>query len=238
MMIGADETITAISATTENASYPAANLLDSDPKNPWRATTHTATLTLDVSAGTDMVAIFGIENATSVTITVYDALLAVVATTTQTITDLINRAALAFTPQAAAHTITIALTGAGGTIVGATICRAADSLTLPEPELGLQRSFEDYSVRLKYKVGGYYFSQRGRARKYAGTFDLTDAEDEDLQDACHEFGPLPLMVFVVDGVTYRQKDAVFGSLSIDAPPTAGFVFAGHKQVRFNIDEVI
>lgn len=72
--------ITAVSATSENANYPAVNVLSDSQLEPWIAGSQTATLTMTVSGGANGVGLVGIESMT-VGIVVKDGGGAVVAST-------------------------------------------------------------------------------------------------------------------------------------------------------------
>lgn len=233
MIICSDDKINGISVSTESVGYPKENLLDLDVKNPWRATTNTATIEVDVDNGANVLGLFLIENATTADITFRNSTFDALKNFQQTISALNNRIVFLLDVPGIVR-VDIVLSGTEN--IGASVLRAGDGLTVLNPEYGLSRTYEDYSIIHPYKTGGYYTRKRKRARKYSGSLFLTTSEEEELQSIFEEHGPSPMMICLND--KSLQSDSFFGSLLVSGNPSTSYDFVDYVKLGFTAMEFV
>lgn len=222
MKLISTEKQTAVSAGSEDASYPATNLINNDKnKKVWKAdgvNTATVTLTVDDEGDSTACAI-GVtgSNADTIDITVKKPDATTLNTATYTLDATARRYKQCwheYTTEAGwgQHDIDIDLTAAAGATVEAGIMRAGIVTTLTlNPQYGLKAAPEDYSIVKEYADGSRYIRVRDIVRRYSGNLVLARSSALDLYDIYKDFGPTPVMVLVADGINDLEW-TVFGTI--------------------------
>lgn len=227
----------AISATSFDPNYPAANLIDNDiPSKLWKADdTNTATLTVTLDSGSQAVAVFN-TNAESVTITAKDNGGGAIKTDTFSLsgTRTYDRCWLEYTQENASHSATIALTAAAGTTVSAGIVRAGTIVDLPNPAYGIQEGRKDFSIVKELNNGALYIKKRNLARSFSVDLVLARASEfYNLTDVCDYYGPNPLAILLVEDITDEQW-CVYGHM-LD-PFQGGHSYPSNSTITLSIQE--
>jgi hypothetical protein len=201
---------TAVVASSQDANFPAANLLDYKPAKYWRAASGVdeADLTLSVASGAKYLGLFG-TNAESAVVVVKNGAGVTQSTDnidlTETGRTTFNRFWLEYTQLNEAHSIVITLTAAAGVTVYAGVVRAGAGVVLDNPDEGLKEGKNDYSVVHEMSSGAVYIRKRQIVRTFSGQV-LTERDTELylLTDLYDYFGPQPLAMLVAEGFDDRQ----------------------------------
>jgi hypothetical protein len=200
------DNISSITADAENASYPAANLLDDHPKKVFKGKTKRAVITAVVTGGGALAIIA--TNAVSIRLvlstgqtiewdyTYYHPLssdgvrwdpgevswdTSGDTTTTERIKltgDIDGVAWFDFEEERTSnYTATITLVAEAGQIIQAGVIKSGTLRTFVDPAYGIQEGLEDYSVEKELNNGAFYY----RKRDIATTFDfqIVPARDPD-----------------------------------------------------------
>jgi hypothetical protein len=232
---------TAVAASSQDANFPAANLLDSKPAKVWRAAAgvNEATLTLSVASGAKYLGLFG-TNAESAVVVVKNGAGAIQSTDNIALTQAgrttFNRFWLEYTQLEEAHSILITLTAAAGVAVYAGVARAGAGVVLDNPDEGLQEGRQDYSIVHELSSGAIYTRKRMIVRTFAGKV-LTERESELylLSDIYDYFGPHPLALLVAEGFDDRQWSC-FGRF--EKPPPSAHETGELSTASFSIVEAV
>lgn len=192
------EAITAVSASNEDASYPASNLLNSRPKKVWKGTGAAETLTFTLTGTTSGLAIFN-TNATGASFVLSDpngvtlesgvvleagAQLASVAPNVTQIVAL-NGTDGAFMVQwqeiTGSLTLEVSLVNNSGEVLFAGVATGGEVYSAPDPELGMTEDIDDQSIDDEYPNGISYTKDGDSLR----VFNIEAIMERD--DAFHNF---------------------------------------------------
>lgn len=220
---------TAVTASSENTSYPASNLLLEQVSKVWRsvaasAPIATVTLNIAVPAGVNnALAIFG-TNATSIAYAIKNTaedttyFSGTLDTTPASPARTFNRAWLEWTSNGNALHIILTLTApttatyheCGEIVVGETV-------TIPDPKAGLSQSRVNFQTIQQLAGGGYYVHAGEKPR----SFDLSwvmlrETEFDDLDEIYEEIGQNPLAMMLSDGLNNDLKWCGYFHM-VDAP---------------------
>lgn len=115
-----------------------------------------------------------------------------------------------YTPQTAAHTVTLILTAASGVTVEAGVFRGGVMVeVLRNPNYGVSKGPKKYHIVKKYNDGSRYGRRRDVVREFTITLKPSEDKFEDLYDLDEATSPDPVMMLLVDGVN-DPKWTVFG----------------------------
>lgn len=244
--------ITSISADSENANYPAENVLDNHPKRPWKADgDYQATLTADISSMTD-IAIFA-TNAQSAQITITDPNAIEWEAgvdweagvewdnieISQPVTSLIQQGsayALWSTIGVidAPVTAEILLTTTTDQTLYAGIVVAGDALEFPNPKYGLGEMVIDYSISIPLSNGSEYYKKRELVRQFSGilTVERDNYFYSFVSSVIRDNGSVPLAWQITDG---GDNWVVYGKANM---PSGVHQYYRHSDINFTITEVV
>lgn len=181
----ADDNISAVSATSVDPAYPAANVLDNSTILPYRAADQIATMTLDVKGGASGLGLVGLD-AKQIIITVRDSEGEVVVTQTVDLSGINNyyiwltqqwqsRTAYGFTYplQMSPHTIDIEIdSGNVGTVPEIAVAKAGMVRAQPHArELQLQL-VEQGAVEDTFHDGGLYYIEGKLVKEFSAALRL------------------------------------------------------------------
>ena len=222
--------ITAIAASTEDASYPKENVEDDFRTNYWLSTASPATLTLSVSTGASAVGI-AYTNATTVRVQSTDP----VFDHTYTIDSGHPNVFAYYGVSSGAHTVTLTFTNAKADPYCG-IVRCSNVYTFDNPEYGLQEGLKDYSVSKRYNNGALYYLQRNIVRTFSGNI-LVDRDTEFwvfLHTIAKAQGLSPMFWQVTD--TDAEDWAIFAEL--EDMPGGSHDYPEHSKMSFSLVEAI
>ncbi len=258
MRVIAESSVTAVSASSENPEYPAANLLDEHPKKKWLAadaSVSSAVLTVEVSGRTGGLGLVGIV-ADAVAVSVSDP----GGITWQNVTwqdvdwvavppDLDLEVSLVhgddfatmwavFDQFEATVAITITLyRNAGSAGVLAAGCLRVGALDeIPGLQYPIREELVDYSLARELANGATYVLKRDIVRRFSGSL-LVRREDDFYtfcRDLARRYGSRPMMWNLVD--SKGMEFVVYGRLS--AMPVGSHVGRVRSTVEFEILEVL
>lgn len=186
MRVIAENLITEIAASSENANFPASHLLDEHPKRLWKADgANQARLTLSIGANTNCIAIFNTNaqravcNISDPNETAWEAgtewetgtewATSDIDATTQLISirDDINALWIEFEGSTIPLEADITLTNYDDT-VHAGVAVGGIGLSFRDPRYGLQEGLVDRSVTIEMSNGSFYNHPRDRVRTFSG----------------------------------------------------------------------
>lgn len=185
MKVIAKNLITAVTASTANANYPASNLLDEYPGFLWKATGATATLTFTVTGTCSGLALFN-TNATNASFTVsganqaewepgvawetgvaWSALDTVEVTQTLDLDGVSGACIVQWSEiSGTAVNVVISMTNEDGDILQAGTAVGGKVLSYPGPNYRLVESINDLSYIDEYNAGGVYVKDRDVLRVF------------------------------------------------------------------------
>lgn len=242
------DNITNISASEENANYPASNLLTKYPKQCWKATSRDAVVTAVVSAGGALAIIA--TNATSITVAIssgqsiewdtgiswgsgisWDTTGNTDTTETSLLPgDITGAAWFDFSAaRTSSFTATITLTAAAGEIVQAGRIICGNLYEFRDPSPGIREGLFDYSIVKELNNGAFYTRKRDVAR----TFEFSLVEDRTtdfyryMKTIARNLGPDPTAFYIVDSgadenwIVYARFDRQMPRGSHEFPDYSG-----------------
>lgn len=222
-----------IAATSEAVNFPAINLLDNKPQKVWEATGSSATLTLSVSAGgANAVGLFH-TNAVSATVVVKNSGGVTIQTTVVNPLPY-NRLWIDFPTQSNSCSVLITLDAAAGIAVRAGVIRAGVGADFPNPEYGMRETKEDRSIVKELSNGAVYTRKRTILRAFNPSFLMSHAERRAIMNIYDAYGPNPLAVLVVGGVSDHEY-CVFGRMDV---PDGNYSLPGYGKLNMNIKEAV
>jgi hypothetical protein len=248
------DNVISITASSEDASFPATNLQDDFTTNLWKAASGTtATLTVNVSKGSALEIIN--TNATEMTISVgsgetyedeagwtiedgyeYSAD-EVTSVTAENLPGSGGRIWVDYSEFSGAHVITIAITAA--TVPSAGILRAGLVQQFKDPAPGIQEGSADFSIEKELNNGADYFRKRNVVRTFeniemvetrANAFKLK----HDIFDAV---GPEPLAIRLFDGANVTDDEFIVFAKRVSTP-TIEHLTSTHSRITLSLREVI
>jgi hypothetical protein len=245
------DNVTSVSASTEDAGFPAVNLLDDYTTNLWKATTTWARISVAVSRGS-AVALLN-TNATSATVGVgggywddesgyslelgyfneYGATAAVV----YSLSGVAGRLWADYPEILTPHIITIELQGIANLTAG--IVRAGMVNEFKDPAYGGSESSQDFSIERELNNGAEYRKTRNVVRSFSGmTLLETRANAFILKHSIFDrVGPRPLAIRLMSHIITDSDFILFAKRT--QPPeisySAGPIYA---KVTLGLREVI
>ena len=247
--------VTAYTASSSDASYPAANMRDNYPGNVWKAASGTsATIRLVVSKGST-VAMFN-TNATVVTVAttkgdtyyvnesgyanesgnVYQLAI----TTAVSVSDLSGangKLWAEYTEQTVPHIVTIVLTAGAAPSIG--VLRAGNVEEFENPGRdGMGEGSVDYSIEATMPNGANYFRKRDVVRTHSGLSMIETRANAFIfkHDIFDAVGPMPLAVrLAADSITDDEL-IVFAKRA--NPVTIEHITSTLTRINFELQEVI
>jgi hypothetical protein len=254
MKVILENKISSVSASSEDASYPASYVLNDSPKRVWKGdSVDTATLTCSTSGAIDTLAIFN-TNAQSVSITISDPnefqweatelewteitwIAATTAVEFEIETQANNSAIWAtFDEIIAAVDVAITLSTATGTVIQAGVVVIGEGTEFKNPQYGLSQGLVDYSIAEQLQNGAHYYKQRDIVRSFDAQIVL--ARDNDFYTFMHslarEHGLGPKAWRLTDKDSFEWVVyARFGDM-----PSGSHSYPSHSPISFSLIEVI
>jgi|GEM_PF-5257615 len=240
---------TAVTASSENASYPASNLLLGIVSKVWRSVSASApvatqTLNITVPAGVNnALGIFGC-NATSIAYAIKDVtevttyFTGTLDTTPSSPARTFNRAWLEWASNGNALHIILTLTApstatyheVGEIVVG-------DAISLPDPKYGLGQGRENFQVVQQLAGGGFYVHDGVKPR----SFDLTwvmerETEFDDIDEVYGVTGQMPVAMLLSDNANNDFKWC--GYFHMTSPPKASHDYPVFSTINLPIREAV
>lgn len=208
MIIIYPEKQTGVAATSQDANWPASNLLTPPVKKKWQAASgvNSATVTVSIASGAKYLYLGG-TNAVTATVVVKNGAGATQSTTVIALTAsgrAWNRFWCEYTQLDEAHTVEITLTATAGLTVYAGIVRAGAGVQVENPNFGLKHGKVDYSIVHEMSDGSEYVHKRDVVRKLTGTIEVDNADFFKLSDLYDYYGPRPFACLVAEGFDERQ----------------------------------
>jgi len=235
-------------ATTTDASFPIANLADYNPKNVWRATAQTATLTITFS-GIQFynVALFNCNDAND-TIPYRLKNGAVTVASGNLIDDTNGNFWLNVVTTSPCTSIEIDIDSGSGNIAEAGILRVALEELFEDP-MTLSQSYKDFSIKKRTRNQAILRKEKDRVWIYNGTLlsplalgltgDGKRSGDLRLVKTCKDIAPFPVPIQLLSKNFSRF---IFGEISasgsINHDATSGTVDGWFGTCNFQIEEVI
>jgi len=166
--------ISSLAASTENANYPASNCTNNFQLKVWKATSATATLTIDVAADGDAVAIFN-TNADDITIYIQDSGGGAIEDYSKTLSSYAVRNFWQdYSTQATAHKVVIDFTAPDGEIVEVGVVHVGDTESFfVDPDFGISESLLDFSVIKTLNNGAVDIDPKRTLRVFDGRLLVT-----------------------------------------------------------------
>jgi len=218
--------------TSEDADYPVTNLLTDYRKQVWKAVSsvQTATLTVPISAGSGVIAIYG-TNATSGFITVDGGSLV---RTAITITK--GRYWQEYTYNAASCVATVEITTTATTLECG-IVRAGVLLEMTNPAYGISESLMDHSIKKELRNGAYY-TKKLEMNRLLSWQCLMDRETDyrELMTLYEYYGPDPFAMLITDKTGNNDIWTVFGSFK--TVPSANHGTPCYSSISISIEEAV
>ena len=240
---------TLITASSEDADYPAANMLLGDVSKPFRSASGVApigtiTLTINIAAyQLGGFALFGC-NSTSVaylitntagTTTYFSGTLD---TTPSSPVRTFNRAWFDWTNNNQALKIVLTLTAPTTATyheVGEFVL--SNTVTIPDPQYGLGQTRENFQVVQQLAGGGFYVHDGAKPR----SFDLSwvmlrETEFDDLDEIYAEIGQKPIGMLLSENANNDMKWC--GYFHMMGPPKASHDYPSHSVITLSIREAV
>jgi hypothetical protein len=250
------DNVTALSATSEDAEFPAENLLNDFTTDLWRAAAGclTATLSIEVSKGTAVQVLN--TNAVSAVVTVrigktYDMEAGYTpeaghslelatfepATVIYNLPGVGGRLWAEFTRFDTPFIIDIELTALDTVYAG--IVRAGNVEEFHEPDWEHSESSDDYSIEKELNNGANYFRKRNVALRLENLSILETRANafkfkRQIFDAV---GPKPLAIRLIGNENFTENELVIFAKRI-SPPQITFVNTSQSRIDFDLKEVI
>lgn len=248
-------TITSVAASSENANYPANNILDEHPKKLWKGTGANETLTFEIGEGANSFYLFN-TNATGATFYISDPNFVDWVSDVEWVSDIewaINDNFIAvaeinglngsdggvmvtFEKQTSIIQLVVSLTNENGDILQAGVAVAGESFEYPGPAIdNLSEGFIDYSYVDELSNGAVFVKNRDLVRE----FDVASIMTKTLFDS-----------FITNVIRIVKSNPAAWFISTDDDPR-WLVYArfrrlpdgihsipGYTQVKFKLTEVI
>lgn len=251
------DNVTGIVASSEDANFPATNLLNDYPTDLWKAASgvHQATLAVSVSKG-EAIEVYN-TNALNVVVSVRTGENMeletgfALETGFELVTDEYNATSVYSLPgyngrlwadydeMTAPHTVYITLTAAAGETVYAGIVRAGVVEEFRDPHYGLDEDSVDYSIEKELNSGSTYARKRNVVRTFNSLSTIETRAN------CHAFkhdiwdlvGPKPLAVRLVHELITDWEFVLFAKRN-SPPKIVHDVSSTHSRINFSLKEVV
>jgi hypothetical protein len=236
------------SIVLENSNYPITNVQDEYPKNVFKSTATSVTVTITVPRG-DSVAIFNtnadlvtFEAKTTSLVTTLDGPdefdLTGVTTYYELITDTgtpVTQFWWDYEYQSSEHVVEITLTGSTTVEVG--VIRAGTGKNFVDPQKGLREGMKDYSITRELNNGAFYYRKRDIVRTFAGSLMIT--RDRDFYNFMHGvfelLGPEPVAWKVSSNLSNADW-AVFARFA--SAPSGSHNYHDDSVMNFSLIEAV
>lgn len=242
MKVISDNLITAVVADSENANYPATNVL-AGPIRPWKAATNTAQLVISCSANLSGFAMFA-TNAETFDWRLMDGASEIESGTetapTRVYPETLRNPApfwIEFASvQTASRTIEIDFATAAGSILEVGTVSAGYISEFPAPQWGLTRTIKNYSIRKTLKSGEKYSVELPSVTTFSGTIEI---QDNTLYDLIYGFlmrlsTSATAVKLVTTDETYEKEWIVYGAFD----GISGSHSQGFNTVSFTLEEAV
>lgn len=260
MKVIATNTVTSVSATSENSNFPVDNLLDTHPQRVWKAadaSVSSATVSVSVSGKSESLAMFNIT-ADAAVISISDPN----ACQWESWISWESGTAWASIPPdmeirktwidggeskslwvdfdqfggIADINITLLADGLSAETIQAGVVYAGESQSFNNPKYGLQEGLVDYSTAIELSNGSFYYDKGNIVRTFSGTLLLPRDNDfyTFMLSTARANGGAPMAWNIVDNM--GDKWAVYARFS--SMPTGSHAHYGYSQVSFGFIEVI
>ncbi len=249
------DSVSSITASAEDANYPAANLMDDHPKKVWKGTTNSATLTVNVG-GAGALAIIA-TNAIEVTLSItppesaqwdtdiewdtgieWKAYTGITFTETKYLSGTIRGAAWFEMSRTDSFSAEIVLTAAAGQVIQAGVVTAGVLREFRDPARGIKEGLRDYSIVKELNNGAFYTRKRDVVRTFG--FSITEDRDTDfyvfMRDIARELGPDPAAWRILTNNVTGWEWIVFGRF--DGLPQGAHSLPSYSQIDAKIVEVL
>ena len=230
------DSISSITASDSDPSYPSVNLIDNHPQKVWKAGTAvtSAVLTI-VTNGSDISGLFiGGTNATSGSVAVKDTS-EVTTFETQSLSGAWGRFFVKFaaTYNVPLHII-VTLNAAAEVYAG--VAKSGVFISIHDPQYGLKQKRNDYSIKKELSNGGLYVYNRNKPREYDLTFIIPTAEVDLLDNLFLANGSSPLGILLSDNL--NLNDQWSGFFHIIDPPSDQYDYYTHASISLALKEAI
>ena len=251
MKIILENLISAVTASSENTSYPDDNVLDEHPKRVWKGNSvDSASLVCTCSSGADTLALFN-TNAENVSISITDpneieweldwdnadwqSFEATVSTELFTQGDTKSIWAT-FDKTTYPANITVTLSTATGTVIEAGVAIAGYAEEFKDPRYGIQQGLVDYSIAANLAVGAFYYNKLDIVRTFSGT--IQPERDTEfytfMNDFARECGMEPKAIRLTD----QDSTEWLCYARLSSMPQGQHLYPRHSSINFSFIEVI
>jgi len=254
LQVIAENRMTSVEASSENANYPDDNVLDEHPKKVWKAvdSVTTASLKCTFTGGCNTLAIFG-SNASSITANIRDpnaiswpdfvsniwvdvVWVYTPITTTIEMQQTGNSFAMWATFEYLEDTLTMDIIFNSSETVQAGVVVAGEALGFRNPDYGLTQGAVDYSIPKQMSNGAFWFKQRDVVRTFSGKMLLErDAEFYSFMNTVarvNSYSPMAWRVTDLDSFEW----VVYARFTNQ--PQGTHAYPIHSSVDFSIIEVL
>ena len=240
------DTTAGITADSEDAEFPAANLADDRPGRIWRADgANQAVVTIPALAGSDCVAVFN-TNAEAAVCAVKDEPGG--STLDSKFFDLrpasrrvYDRLFWKYAAQVSTCVMEITLTADAGATVFAGVARIGKGAVFENPEYGIRQARRSLATVLEMSNRSRYVSQNPGSVETRRVFDMTVVDTRTdfygFDTVLQYFGPNPMAVLVAEGFDDMEW-AVFGFVEEDSLYSASHDFCKYSTMGFTLTEAI
>ncbi len=232
------EKLSSVSASSENAEYPASNLEDTKIKKVWKSSGgNTATLTATVGAGANNLALFGTNAVTAIVTIKIGA--AVQETQNFALTSgsrTYQRLWCSYSTISVVHTVEITLAAASGDVVEAGVLKIGVGDDFKNPEYGLGEGRKDFSITKELNNGAFYIRKRNSVRTFS--VNLQTPRETDFYafgDLYDHYGPLAIAWLLAEDINDYQW-AVLGHMT--DPFSGTHSYPTESKISFNITEAV
>lgn len=224
--------MTSVSASSENTQYPIANVLDEKPARIWRAVSGAAVVTLTTSGPTQAVALFG-TNMYSGSIEVKSGGSRVAYQEYTSLT--YDRLWMNFTG-CSSPSIVITMLSADGSPCEIGVVRAGDVLDLPAPEDDIQIGRDDASITWTYADGSLGQYGKARPRTLSLNAMMTASQMKVLDTLYAQYGHTPFPWDILEDA----DDPMYwiGFYHMIDPPSHGYKYRNRISVNMQLREAI
>ena len=236
MKIIATDQITAVTESSEDANYPAENVLDNFRGVPWKSNVSAeSTLVLDVSANSNALMLSNM-NSVTVGVEVKDSGAATIYGPTNHTIDLNNpNLWVNYDLEAGTAEITLTFSDPGTAVPYCGIARAGYAYDFPTLKYGISEGFNDLSISKTYNNGANYYDFISMLRQFSGSF-LVERDDDFytfMYSIIRKYGRGPYAMMLTDKTNYDW--AVFAWMDASLPK-GSHGFLNHSNISISIEE--
>ena len=236
MKIIATDQITGVTESSEDAAYPAENVLDNFRGVPWKSgVSAESTLTLDVSANSNALMLSSMNSGT-VGVEVKDSGAATIYGPTNHTIDTDNpNLWVNYDLESGTAEITLTFSDPGAVVPYCGIARAGYAYDFLTFKYGLSEGFDDLSISKEYNNGANYYYFIDMLRQFSGSF-MVERDDDFytfMYKIIKQYGRGPYAMKLTDLTNYDW--AIFAWMDVSLPK-GSHNFYKHSSISLSIVE--